>query len=261
MSYKHVIYEKAEGIARIVINRPRILNVLNQEVVEEIHRALLDADRDRDIRVIVLTGAGEKAFCAGIEVSAFKEATPIERRMFTEGFREKILNTIMGIGKPVIAAVNGYALGAGCELVLACDLAIASEDARFGQPEINIGAIPGGGGTQQLPRVVGLKKAKELMFTGDMIDAKEAERLGIVNKVVQRGRLEEEVKDLARRLAEKSPIALRMVKEAVNKSVELNLSAGLAYETELFSLCSSTEDFAEGVRAFLEKRKPTFKGG
>jgi len=260
MSYRHVVYEKGEGIAKIVINRPGVLNVLNREVIEEVHRALLNAEQDRGVRVVVLTGAGGRAFCAGIEISAFKGATPVEMRSFTQEFREEILNTVMRLGKPVIAAVNGYALGAGCELVLACDLAIASEKARFGQPEVNIGALPGGGGTQQLPRVVGVKKAKELMFTGDMIDAKEAERLEIVNRVVPPEKLEEEVKALAKKLAEKSPIALRMVKEAVNKTMELSLSAGLAYETELFSLCTSTEDFAEGVKAFLEKRKPVFKG-
>ena len=259
-SYANIVYEKEDGIAWITINRPKVLNTLNFEAINELASALEDAEKDDSVRVVVLTGAGDEAFCAGVDINQFMALTPSKRREFTLNYREKILNRIREMGKPVIAMVNGYALGAGCELTMTCDLAIASENARFGQPEINIAAIPGGGGTQLLPRHIGVKKAMELILTGDMIDAKEAERLGIVNKVVPPDKLRDAVKELAEKLKSKSPVALKIAKAAVNKSLETLLPAGLAYETEAFTLCSTTEDFNEGVKAFLEKRKPEWKG-
>ncbi|MCX8204665.1 MAG: enoyl-CoA hydratase/isomerase family protein [Candidatus Nezhaarchaeota archaeon] len=259
-SFTQVKYDKEDGVAWVTINRPRVLNVLNAQTIEELSRALDDAERDDSVRVVVITGEGDRAFCAGIDVNEFIALSPIKRREFTISYRERIINKIRGMGKPVVAMVNGYALGAGCELAMTCDLAIASENARFGQPEVNIAAIPGGGGTQLLPRHVGLKKAMELIMTGDLVDAKEAEGLGIVNKVVPLDKLRGAVKELADKLKSKSPVALKFIKAAVNKSAEALLPAGLAYETEAFTLCSTSEDFSEGVRAFLEKRKPTWRG-
>ncbi|MEM4700225.1 MAG: enoyl-CoA hydratase-related protein [Candidatus Nezhaarchaeales archaeon] len=253
-------YQKEDGVAWITISRPKVLNVLNAQAIDELAKALEDSERDDGVRVVVITGEGDRAFCAGIDINEFVAMTPMKRREFTVSYRERILNRIRGMGKPVIAMVNGFALGAGCELVMACDLAVASEGARFGQPEVNIAAIPGGGGTQLLPRHVGPKKAMELTMTGDLIDAREAERLGIVNKVVPPDKLREAVKELADKLKSKSPVALKLIKAAVNKSAETLLPAGLAYETEAFTLCSTSEDFSEGVRAFLEKRKPTWRG-
>lgn len=259
-SYSQINYVKEDGVAWITINRPKVLNTLNVEAINELASALEDAEKDEDIKVLVITGEGEKAFCAGIDINQFVVLSPIKRREFTISYRERVLNRIRGMGKPVIAMVNGYALGAGCELTMTCDLAIASENARFGQPEVNIAAIPGGGGTQLLPRHVGIKKAMELAMTGDLIDAKEAERLGIVNKTVPFDKLKETVIELVNKLKSKSPVALKMVKAAINRSQESLLLSGLAYETEAFTLCSTSEDFNEGVKAFLEKRKPEWKG-
>lgn len=258
--FTQIRYEKEDGVAWITINRPRVLNVLNAQAIDELARALEEAERDDEVRVVVITGEGDRAFCAGIDINEFVAMSPMKRREFTVSYRERILNRIRGMGKPVVAMVNGYALGAGCELTMACDLAVASESARFGQPEVNIGAIPGGGGTQLLPRHAGLKKAMELAMTGDLIDAREAERLGIVNRVVPPDKLKEAVKELSEKLKSKSPVALKLVKASINKSVETLLPAGLAYETEAFTLCSTSEDFSEGVRAFLEKRKPVWRG-
>ncbi|MFQ5762822.1 MAG: enoyl-CoA hydratase/isomerase family protein, partial [Candidatus Bathyarchaeia archaeon] len=214
---------------------------------------------DADVRVVILTGAGEKAFSAGADINVFAQLTPMEARTHIELAR-KITAFIAGMGKPVIAAVNGYAFGGGCELSLACDLVVASENAKFALPEINIGLIPGGGGTQRLPRLVGARKAKELIFTGEPITAQQALELGLVNKVVPADKLMETVRELAGKLAAKSPAILKLAKAAVNHSMESTLTAGLGYEGELFSLCFSTEDQKEGVKAFLEKRKPAFKG-
>jgi enoyl-CoA hydratase len=259
-SFTQIKYVKEDGVAWITINRPKFLNALNAEAIEELAAALEDAERDEGVRAVVLTGEGDRAFCAGIDVSQFTALTPIKRREFTASYKERILNRIRGMGKPVVAMVNGYALGAGCELVMACDLALASENARLGQPELNIAAIPGGGGTQLLPRHVGIKKAMELIMTCDFIGAKEAEELGLINKVVPPDKLKDAVKELIEKLKSKSPVALRLAKAAVNKSMETLLPAGLAYETEAFTLSSTSEDFSEGVKAFLEKRKPAWKG-
>ncbi|MEM1538724.1 MAG: enoyl-CoA hydratase-related protein [Candidatus Nezhaarchaeales archaeon] len=259
VEFTSIIYDKRDGIAKITINRPQALNALNPEVIHEIKRALEDAAGSNDVRVLIITGSGEKAFSAGADIKWMSNCTPLEALTFSQ-LGQSVLRMIEELDKPVIAAVNGYALGGGCELALACDLVIASENARFGQPEINVGIIPGWGGTQRLTRLVGVKKAKELILTGDVIDAKEAEKLGIVNKVVPREKLMEEAEALAKKLAEKTPIGLRMAKAAINKSLETSLKDGLDYEARLFGLLFTTEDAKEGLKAFLEKRKPTYKG-
>jgi len=257
--YKNILYERLGETVTITLNRPAVLNALNRELRLELLAALEAAEKDEGIRVVILTGAGEKAFSAGADINEFANLTPMGIRDHVELAR-KVTASIAGMGKPVIAAVNGYAFGGGCELCLACDLVVASENARFGLPEINIGIIPGGGGTQRLPRLIGVRKAKELIFTGEPIKAEEALNLGLVNKVVPAEKLRETVLELAGKLASKSPVILKLAKAAVNHSMESTLAAGLGYEKELFSLCFSTEDQKEGVKAFLEKRKPAFKG-
>ena len=259
--FTRLIYEKKEHAAWITMNRPETRNGQGPLERAEMVRALEKARDDDDVSVVVITGAGE-AFCAGGDIANFPK-NPVE-------FMEKIGLQVTGkkrpiemtreIPKPIIAMVNGLALGAGCELAMACDIIIASETAKFGQPEIRLGLIPGGGGTQMLPRLVGEKKAKELVFTGDTIDAGEALRLGLINKVVAKERLRETVEEFVAGLAKKSPIILKLAKLAVNKALETPLSMGLAYEADLCALCFGTEDLYEGAKAFLEKRKPNYKG-
>lgn len=256
--FEAIIYEKRERSVWITLNRPEVLNAQNDQMRQELRRALEDAWDDENTNVIVITGAGERAFSAGADISEFPVLTSIDMRKRKE--RPSIPELIRNIPKPVIAAVNGYALGGGCELAMACDIIIASENAIFGQPEIKIGIIPGGGATQLLPRHIGEKKAKELIFTGDSISATEAERHGMINQVVPPDELKEAAYELVGKLLRRSPITLKLAKAAVNKSMEVGLSEGLSYELELFSLCFSTEDQKEGAKAFLEKRRPVFKG-
>ncbi|MBI4296859.1 MAG: enoyl-CoA hydratase/isomerase family protein [Chloroflexi bacterium] len=243
------------------MNRPEARNAQNPLMREEIVRALEQARDDDDIYVIVITGAGE-AFCAGGDIAGFPQ-NPVEFMerigLQTKG-KKRPIELCREIPKPVIAMVNGLAVGAGCELAIACDMIIASEDAKFGQPEIKVGLIPGGGGTQVLPRIVGEKKAKELILTGDMISAADALQCGLVNKVVVKEDLRKVVEELVGNLVKKSPLMLKFAKMAVNKAMETPLSAGLAYESDLCALCFGTEDLKEGVRAFMEKRPPVYKG-
>lgn len=259
MHFANIIYEKKEGVARITINRPQVLNALDIETRKELLTALLDADADEDVKVVVLTGAGEKAFSAGADLKIFRDMTPKEARRYVK-LAKQVARTIETLSKPVIAVVRGYALGGGLELALSCDIILAAEDARFGQTEINVGLIPGVGGTQRLPRAVGIRKAKEMIYTGQMIDAQEAYRLGLVNKVVPKEKLDEALNEMLSHIMSKSPLILRLAKQAVNKSFETDLASGLDYESELFIYCFTTEDQKEGARAFLEKRKPEFKG-
>jgi enoyl-CoA hydratase len=259
MELKNILYEKSEGIATITINRPEKLNALNQETIQEISSTLDDAEKDENIRVVVITGAGDRAFSAGADINEMKGKTPIDLRRSCQRTKE-MMNKVEDLEKPVIAAINGYALGGGLELAMACDLRIASEKARLGQPEINIGLIPGWGGTQRLPRFVGKAIAKEMIFTGKMIDAKTAERLGLVNAVVPADQLKAAVKKLAEELSSKPPIAVKLAKQLINNSIETNLRIGMMHESEAFGILSSTEDVKEGIAAFLEKRKPKFKG-
>lgn len=259
MEFKYIIYEKNEAIATITLNRPEALNAFSKEVIEEVLQAVEDAKNDESIRVAVLTGAGEKAFSAGADIKAMKGMNALKARELSL-MGEKLCCTLENMEKPVIAAMNGYALGGGLEVAMSCDLRIASENARMGQTEINIGLIPGWGGTQRLTRLVGVGKAKEMVFTGRIIDAKTAEQVGIVNVVVPADKFKEAVKQFAAELATKAPVAIKVAKVLINKGAEIGLDAALALEREGFGVVASTEDLQEGVAAFTEKRKPTFKG-
>ena len=259
MTYETITVEKKDnGVAVITINRPDKLNALNRQVHIDGVAALDELRRDDEVRVVVITGAGEKAFIAGADISEFADQTPVSQR---NSFHERTLfNTIDTFPKPTIAMVNGFCLGGGCELALACDIRVCSETARFSQPEINLGIMPGGGGTQRLTRLVGEGRSMEMILTGDMIDAATAERFGLVNHVYPAAELEAKTLELAGKIAEKAPIALQLCKEAVKFASRSNLDEGLRREVDLFAICFSTEDKQEGVAAFLEKRKPVFKG-
>jgi enoyl-CoA hydratase len=255
--HETIMYEKRDGVAWITLNRPHVLNAQNNRMREELREVLEKAWFDDEVRVVVITGAG-RAFSAGADLSEFAHLGSGDIRKSRE--KPSLTELIRSLPKPIVAAVNGYALGGGCELAMSCDIIIASENASFGQPEIRVGLIPGRGGTQLLPRLIGEKRAKELIFTGDIISASEAKQMGLINKVVPPEKLYEAVNDLVAKLSKKSQIILKLAKAAVNKSMELGLSEGLSYERELFSLCFSTEDQKEGAKAFLEKREPVFKG-
>jgi len=256
--YETILLERRGRVALITINRPEQRNALNIQTRTE-GAAILDELRaDDSVRVAVFTGAGDKASIAGADIAEFTDRTAITQRevMLDRG----LFNSIDSFPKPVIAMVNGYCLGGGCELALACDLRIASDKASFGQPEINLGIIPGGGGTQRLTRLVGEGKAMELILTGEIIDAQTALFIGLVNHVVPADQLEAKTMEIANRIAEKSPIALRLAKEAIKVASRSNLDEGLRREVDLFALSFSSEDKEEGVSAFLEKRKPDFRG-
>ncbi len=257
-SFETLLLERRERVAIITINRPEKRNALNIKTREE-GAALIEELRGNDsVGVVVITGAGDKAFIAGADIAEFAGRTAMMQRDVMVS--RSLFNAIDSFPKPVIAMINGYCLGGGCELALACDIRIASENASFGQPEINLGIIPGGGGTQRLTRLVGEGKAMEMILTGEIIDAKTAHAIGLVNHVVPLDQLEAKTMEIASRIAEKSPIALSLAKEAVKIASRSNLDEGLRREVDLFALCFSTEDKDEGVKAFLEKRKPVCKG-
>lgn len=259
MTYETITVEKRDnGVAILTINRPDKLNALNRQVHSEGVAALEDLRRDDSVRVLVITGSGERSFIAGADIKEFEGQTPVTQR---STFQEKTLfNTIDSFPKPTIAMVNGFCLGGGNELALACDLRVCSETAKFSQPEINLGIMPGGGGTQRLTRLIGEGRSMEMILTGDMIDAETAHRFGLVNHVYPVAELESKTMELAGKIAEKAPIALQLCKEAVKFASRSNLDEGLRREVDLFAICFSTEDKQEGVAAFLEKRKPNFKG-
>lgn len=259
MTFKFIIYEKAERVATITLNRPEALNVFSGEVIDEVILALEDAKNDESTRVVVLTGAGQKAFSAGMDIKTMIGMNALKARDLSL-MGEKLCLELENLEKPVIAAINGYALGGGLEVAMACDLRIASENARMGQPEINFGLIPGWGGTQRLTRLIGRTKAKELVLTGKMVDAKTAEQLGLVNAVAPSDRLMETVREFALELASKAPVAMKVAKALINKGADISLDSALALEREGFGVVASTEDLQEGVKAFTEKRKPVFKG-
>jgi enoyl-CoA hydratase len=259
MEYRLIILEKKEHIAKITINRPQQLNALNIELLKELECAVYEVKEDPELYVLIITGAGEKAFVAGADITGMKDMTVKEAIEFAS-MGQRVFNSIENLPIPVIAVVNGFALGGGCELALACDIVIASRDAKFGQPEVNLGVIPGFGGTQRLPRVVSKNKAKELIFTGDMITADEAMEIGMVNKVVDGGKLMEEAEAMAKKILSRGPVAVKYAKRAINYGIEAGLYPGLELEKTLFANLFVTEDQREGMRAFVEKRKPVFKG-
>ncbi|MDH5448376.1 MAG: enoyl-CoA hydratase-related protein [Candidatus Bathyarchaeota archaeon] len=259
MEFQFIIYEKSEGIATITLNRPEALNAWSKELAKEFLTALDDARKDENVKVVVITGAGEKAFSAGADIKAMKGMNALKARALSQMGYE-VCNAIESIEKPVIAAINGYALGGGMEVSMACDFRIASEKARMGQTEINIGLIPGWGGTQRLTRLVGKAKAKELVYTGKIIDANTAFQYGLVGKVVPAEEFMMAVRQFAKELAGKAPVALKVAKSLIETGIDVDLKAALALEREGFGVVASSEDLQEGVSAFIEKRKPTWKG-
>ena len=257
MDYQTILYEKKERIAVITLNRPKSMNALNSQVFRDLHHVLTEIDGDEDVKVVILAGS-EKSFAAGADIAEFGEiATPVDAHRFLK-HAQAVYNRIEDLEKPVIAAVSGFALGGGCELALACDLRIAAENATFGQPEIRIGIIPGAGGTQRLPRIIGVTKARELLYTGDFIDAQEAYRVGLVNKVVPVASLMEEARKMAEKIARQPGFALKLTKIAINGGMNMDMKSAMAYEARCFEILFSTEDQKQGVTAFVEKRKPVF---
>lgn len=254
MAYESIIFEKEDNIATITFNRPEARNAVNNTVRAEFAAAIAEVEADDEIRVMILTGNG-KAFASGVDIKEFSQTTPYHAHNLT-----RLGDMVANLGKPAIAAVNGYSLGGGNEIAMGCDIIVASEKAKFGQPEINIGIIPGGGGTQRLPRLIGVCRAKELIFTGDIITAEKAYDLGLINRVVPADQLMEATKEIAKKIAVKSLAALKLAKSAINHGMQTNLETGLKYEYELYSLSLSLEDKEEGVNAFLEKRAPKFVG-
>lgn len=258
MDYQTILYEKKEGIGTITINRPKSMNALSSQLFKELDQVLTNLDRDDDVKVVILTGS-EKFFAAGADITEIGNIkTPVDAHRFLKE-AQAVFNKIEDLSKPVIAAISGLALGGGCELILACDLRIAADNAMFGQPEIKIGVIPGAGGTQRLPRIVGVTKAKELLYTGDFIDAQEAHRIGLLNKVVPVVSLMEEARKMALKIARQPGFALKITKIAVNGGLNMDMKSAMAYEARCFEILFSTEDQKEGMKAFVEKRKPVFK--
>jgi enoyl-CoA hydratase len=257
--YKTLIYEKKENIGLLTINRPEKLNAISNELISELKKLLDEIENDEELRALIITGAGDKAFVAGADIKELVDRDArLGRRVSQE--RQEVFSRIENLPVPVIAAVNGYALGGGLELALACSIRICSEKAQFGAPEVKLGIIPGDGGTQRLPRLVGLGRAMEMILTGDFIDAQEAYRIGLVNKVLPQEELMDKAMDLAKKIASRPPLAVRFAKEAVNRSQEGDAASGFALESYLHALSCTTEDKKEGVSAFLEKRKGKFKG-
>lgn len=257
MEFKNLLMKKDGNVCVLSINRPNALNALTTEVLRELNEAIEIVEEDLDTYVLIITGEG-KAFVAGADIPEMKDKNSEEARAFAR-LGLQVFRKIELMEKPVIAAVNGFALGGGCELAMSCDIRIAGEKAKFGQPEVGLGITPGFGGTQRLTRLVGTAKAKELIFTGDMIDAYEAEKIGLVNKVVPQEELLDKVMEMAKKIASKGQFAVRYSKSAINRGIETDLETGMAIEMDLFGLCFATEDQKEGMTAFVEKRSPEFK--
>jgi enoyl-CoA hydratase len=259
MSFDNLLLERDGAVAVLTINRPQVLNALNTPTIDDLRRAVLDLKRDPDIHAIVITGAGDKSFVAGADINELAVQRPVQGK--EHALRgQHVFDLVENLGKPVIAAINGFALGGGCELAMACTLRIAAETARLGQPEINLGLIPGYGGTQRLPRLVGKGVALDLLLSGRQITAQEALQIGLVNRVVPAASLMDESKKMAAELAAKAPVAAQYIIEAVNRGLEVSFDKAQFLEATLFGLVASTDDMREGTAAFLEKRKPAFKG-
>ncbi len=259
MAFENLLYEKRDGIGHVTVNRPEKLNALNRKTMDELHDCFQEIERDDEVRAVILTGAGEKAFVGGADINELAVQTPVEgKELSMRG--QKILDIIEHLGKPVIAAVNGYALGGGCELALACTIRIASENARLGQPEVKLGLIPGYAGTQRLPRLVGRGRALEMVLSGEPVSAAEAYRIGLVNQVVSAQDLIAAAEKLAHKILANAPLAVKFALEAVNHGLEMTQAEGQFLEANLFGLCCTTADMKEGTRAFLEKRPARFMG-
>ena len=259
MAYENLIVEVSGRIATITINRPRSLNSLNRATVQELFAAAGEIARADDAGVVLLTGAGEKAFVAGADIAEMSRFSALEALDFAT-LGQRVLEFLEGMPQPVIGVINGYALGGGCELAMACDLLVAADTARFGQPEVNLGIIPGYGGTQRLPRLVGRNLAKEIVLTGEMITAQRAYEIGLVNRVVPREALMPAAREIAEKILSKGPVAVRTAKMAINRGIDLDLGSACALEANAFALGFATEDRKEGMSAFLEKRKAAFRG-
>ena len=259
LTLENLLYEKKDAIAYVTLNRPKVLNALSQRTWQNLRTAFEDARDDAAVRGVILTGAGDKAFIAGADISELAQVTAVEAEK-SSSYGQEVLNLIENLGKPVIAAVNGFALGGGCETAMACTIRVAVENAKFGQPEVTLGLIPGGGGTQRLPRLVGKGLALQLILSGGMISAQEAYRIGLVNEVVPAADLVTRAEAILKQIFANAPLAVKYSLEAVNKGMETSQAVGLSLEASLFGLCAGTEDKKEGTQAFLEKRKPQFQG-
>src|ERR1700751_3035761 len=259
MNFENILFGKKNSIAYVTINRPKVLNALNMAPLGELRSVFTQLKDDRDVRVVILTGAGEKSFVAGADIGELQKNNPVEAKEYTHR-GQAVLDVIENLGKPVIACINGFALGGGCEIAMACTMRLASENAKLGQPEVKLGIIPGYGGTQRLPRLIGKGIAMQLLLTGEMISAQEAHRIGLVNEVVPAGQLITRAEAIAQKIIANAPLAVQYTMEAVNKGMEMTLSEGLYLEAVLFGVACATEDKTEGTKAFLEKRAAQFKG-
>src|SRR3989475_12231007 len=259
LTLENLLYEKKGAIAYVTLNRPKVLNALNHATWTDLRTAFEDARDDDAVRGVILTGAGDKAFIAGADINELAHLTAVEAEKSSR-FGQAVLNLIENLGKPVIAAINGFALGGGCETSMACTIRVAAEKAKFGQPEIKLGLIPGGGGTQRMPRLVGRGRALQLILSGEMIDAQEAYRIGLVNEIVPASDLITRAEAILKKIASNAPIAVKFALEAANKGLDTSQGEGLLLEASYFGLCAATEDKKEGTTAFLEKRAPRFQG-
>ncbi|HXE90872.1 MAG TPA: enoyl-CoA hydratase-related protein [Terriglobales bacterium] len=259
MAFENLLFEKKNSIAYVTINRPKVLNALNMATMEELRAAFTQARDDKEVRVVILTGAGEKAFVAGADITELARHNPIEAKEYTHR-GQSVLDLMENLGKPVIACINGFALGGGCEIAMACTMRLASENAKLGQPEVKLGIMAGYGGTQRLPRLVGKGLAMQMLLTGEMITAQEAHRIGLVNEVVPQAELVPRAEAIAQKIIANAPLAVQYTMEAVNKGMEMALPEALYLEATLFGICCATEDKKEGTTAFLEKRPTKFSG-
>jgi enoyl-CoA hydratase len=259
MTYENLLYERKDQIGYVTFNRPKVLNALNRKTIEELGALLARAREDAEVRILILTGAGEKAFVAGADINELAQRTPVDGKEFSI-FGQGVFRMLETLGKPSIAAINGFALGGGCELALACTIRLASRTAKLGQPEVKLGILPGYGGSQRLARLCGKGVAQELCLTGEMIAAEEALRLGLVNHVYEPGELLPAAEALAKRIIANAPLAVRYAMEAIEHGLDMSQEEGLFLEATLFGLCCATDDMREGTRAFLEKRPAQFKG-
>ena len=255
----NVLYEKKGAIARVTVNRPNVLNALNMPTWKDLRTAFEDARDDAAVRGVILTGAGDKAFIAGADIGELAHVAAFEAEQSSR-FGQEVLDLIENLGKPVVAAINGFALGGGCESAMACTIRIAVDTAKFGQPEVKLGLVPGGGGTQRMPRLIGKGRALQLILSGEMISAQEAYRIGLVNEIVPVADLITRAEAIIKKIASNAPIAVKFALEAANKGMETSQSEGLLLEASYFGLCAATEDKKEGTTAFLEKRAPQFRG-